>query len=553
MSPGIVVRLALAAVAACWISGAAAQNEQDSPASALPAPFQQTVSDIESLQARIEDAPLARRDALRYRIDQLGLQLHARFASQSRDGALSPEARRAASDWLIAFGLERVEALETRIREALDTLEPLSSEPAAIVGRAFVHDLQMTRLDQVGALIDLMGPTGPGLPDPALQRVRETVQMSAQRLHGEIRLDAQTLRDLRGRVGADPRNADLATALGILERGQARNLELMDRLVGMLRELGLPTESHNSLVVQQRGVIGVEIFDRRVFADLVIERLRDAKRALLGSGPDWLFRIVVLVVILFLAWVAAGIVRRRTRRMLARESVRLSRLLKDTIVSLAFGLTLLIGLIIALSALGVSLGPMLAGLGVAGIIVGFAIQDSLANLAAGWMILLYRPYDVDDHVRVAGGEGLVRRMNLLATTIATFDNQVLVIPNRKIWGDTIVNLTATEARRIDIRVSCAYESDLDEVERILWEVLGEDDRVLDDPEPMIHIEEMADSAIVMMAKPWVRTDDYWQAMRDLKKRIKQRFDEKGIRIPFPQMDVHVHGLPGGSGGSGKSS
>ena len=215
----------------------------------------------------------------------------------------------------------------------------------------------------------------------------------------------------------------------------------------------------------------------------------------------------------------------------------LSILVRDTLTVLSGVAVLVAGAVVALATIGVSLGPIFAGIGVIGILVGLAVQDSLSNLAAGMMILITRPFDVDDHIQVAGANGTVKRMNWLATTIMTFDNQMLVVPNRRIWGDTITNFTATHVRRVDVKVNFAYAEDSDRVHQVLMDVLEQHPDVLEKPEPQVHMVGMEDSAVAMVVKPWVRTEQYWSAFWDLNRAIKKRFDAEGIEIPFPQRVV----------------
>jgi len=230
--------------------------------------------------------------------------------------------------------------------------------------------------------------------------------------------------------------------------------------------------------------------------------------------------------------------------LLHRQSVQLHQLMEAMLISLSFGIVFAIGLVVALSTIGISLVPMLAGLGVAGIVVGFALQDTLGNFASGWMILIYRPYDVDDHVIAGGVEGTVKRMNLVSTTIATFDNQRLVIPNSKIWGDVITNLTANRIRRLTIPISIAYGEDLDRAEAVLRDEIAAHEGILRKPEPNVFVDAMEQSDILMVTHAWVRTADYWTLLRSLTKRLKQRLDEEDIEIPFPQQDIYIRALPG---------
>ena len=204
---------------------------------------------------------------------------------------------------------------------------------------------------------------------------------------------------------------------------------------------------------------------------------------------------------------------------------------------------MILGILVALSQVGISLAPMLAGLGVAGFIVGFALQDSLGNFAAGAMILIYRPFDVNDLVEVPGAAGLVKKMNLVSTTITTLDNQTLVVPNSKIWGDVIKNVTAQKERRVDIEVGIGYGDDIDHAEKILTEIVTEHEKVLTDPKPRIKLHLLGDSSVNFIVRPWTKTDDYWDVYWDILREIKLRFDREGISIPFPQQDVHLYNAP----------
>jgi small conductance mechanosensitive channel len=215
-------------------------------------------------------------------------------------------------------------------------------------------------------------------------------------------------------------------------------------------------------------------------------------------------------------------------------------LLKDILVSASGGLVMFVGILVALSQIGISLGPALAGLGVAGFIVGFALQDTLGNFAAGGMILFYRPYDVNDFVEVSGASGLVKKMNLVSTTITTFDNQTLVIPNSKIWGDVIKNVTAQATRRVDMEFGISYSDDIEKTERILRDIVEAHEKVLASPEPNIRLHKLGDSSVNFVVRPWTATADYWDVYWDITREVKMRFDREGISIPFPQRDVHVY-------------
>jgi hypothetical protein len=184
------------------------------------------------------------------------------------------------------------------------------------------------------------------------------------------------------------------------------------------------------------------------------------------------------------------------------------------------------------------------------IIVGFALQDTLSNFASGIMILLYRPYDVGDLIDVSGVFGKVDKMNLVSASILTLDNQMIVIPNNKIWGDVIKNITSQDIRRVDMVFGIAYSDDVSKAETILNDILKSHDKLLDDPEPMVRLHTLGESSVDFVVRPWVKFDDYWDVYWHVTKAVKLRFDEDGISIPFPQRDVHVYNNSIATAGAG---
>ena len=165
---------------------------------------------------------------------------------------------------------------------------------------------------------------------------------------------------------------------------------------------------------------------------------------------------------------------------------------------------IVLALVFGLAQLGLSLGPLLAGFGVVGFILGFAMQDSLSNLAAGMMILINRPYDVGDMVEISGVFGKVEQMSMVSTSVLTLDNQKLVVPNSKIWGDVIKNVTDQRMRRVDMTFGISYSDDIPHAEKMLNEILVEHDKVLDDPEPVVRLHTLNDSSVDFVVRPWVR-------------------------------------------------
>jgi len=210
------------------------------------------------------------------------------------------------------------------------------------------------------------------------------------------------------------------------------------------------------------------------------------------------------------------------------------------LVSMTSKLVMVFGILVILSQLGISLGPLLAGLGVVGFIVGFALQDSLSNFAAGVMILLYRPYDVGDFVDVGGVLGTVDKMSLVSTSLLTIDNQLYIVPNSKIWGDVIKNVTSQKQRRVDMVFGISYTDDIPKAESVLKNILESHDKILDDPEYVVRLHNLGESSVDFVVRPWVKVDDYWDVYWDVTRSVKMRFDDEKISIPFPQRDVHLY-------------
>jgi len=548
--PAKALALVLTLLMAAGIEGVQAQ---DDPLAAIEAKREQ----IEQIMAEVKNVPERRQDGLLFRVDELARELGAQMlaypatgvaasipSGESADGAQAGFA--AHLKWFQGFLIERYQNLQQRIRQEHERFDEFDESTEAAISRAFQQDLRQVVASHTDLLVKLLekGETI-GLVDEGLRtRIEQTMALAAESLSGQILLDATTLSELRSMIRTDPDNGALAKAERAVERKQMRNIATLEQLAGLMDTIGINSGSYRALLLSQRGSIGVDILDRDVFMNLLGSRLASARDSLFNSGPNAIFKTLVFLSIILLAYLVARFVRGIVATLLSRESVQLHRLMESMLVSLSFGLVFAIGLVFALSTIGISLVPMLAGLGVAGIVIGFALQDTLGNFASGWMILIYRPYDVDDHVIAGGVEGTVKRMNLVSTTIATFDNQRLVIPNSKIWGDVITNLTANRIRRLTIPVSIAYGEDLDRAEAILRDEVANHEGVLRKPEPNVFVDAMEQSDILMVTHAWVRTADYWTLLRSLTKRLKQRLDEEDIEIPFPQQDIYVRALPG---------
>jgi len=255
-------------------------------------------------------------------------------------------------------------------------------------------------------------------------------------------------------------------------------------------------------------------------------------------GVDFGVRMVSALTIFVLGrWVAKALVG-MVKRMLARADVE--ETLERFLGNLVYFALLTVVIVATVSRLGVETTSLAAMIGAAGLAVGLALQGSLSNFAAGVLIVLFRPYRVGDFIDAGGVAGSVHEVQIFTTVLFTPDNRAIIVPNSQIMSGTIVNFSMNETRRVDLEAGCGYGDDLDKMRRVLTEIVEGDDRVLEDPAPTIAIRELGESSVNFVVRPWVKSTDYWAVHADVTERIKKRFDDEGISIPFPQRDVHIY-------------
>ncbi|RMF05874.1 mechanosensitive ion channel family protein, partial [Candidatus Woesearchaeota archaeon] len=213
--------------------------------------------------------------------------------------------------------------------------------------------------------------------------------------------------------------------------------------------------------------------------------------------------------------------------------------LEKFLQSLANGVAWIVVLLVILSIWNVDIGPMIASLGIAGFVLGFALKDTLGNLAAGAMMLIYKPFTVGHFVEVNGIKGTVRAIGISACTIDTPDNKRVIIPNAGVWGNPIINYSANSTRRIDVNVGISYSDDIGKAVEVAQKLLKEDKLVLDDPEPLVAVDSLGDSSVNLTLRFWVKREDYLSQKFAITRAIKEAFDKAGISIPFPQRDIHI--------------
>ena len=255
------------------------------------------------------------------------------------------------------------------------------------------------------------------------------------------------------------------------------------------------------------------------------------------TGLDLGLNLLAAVVIFYVGRMVARILTKGVRRLMESQSV--DPILVSFVTSLVqWGLMAFV-IIAAITKLGVQTASLVALIGAAGLAVGLALQGSLANFAAGVLIVLFRPYRVGDWVEAAGVAGSVVQVQVLTTILNTADNKQIVIPNGQIMSSIITNYNANNTRRVDMVIGVSYGDDIDKVRNTLRDVVYADSRVLRNPECQIAVSELAESSINFVVRPWVQVADYWDVKFGLTEAIKKRFDQDGISIPFPQRDVHI--------------
>ena len=234
-------------------------------------------------------------------------------------------------------------------------------------------------------------------------------------------------------------------------------------------------------------------------------------------------------------------VSKQLSRLIARalKKAKIEPTLLKFVENLSYTAMLVFVVIAALAKLGVQTASAIAVLGAAGLAIGLALQGSLANFASGVLILIFKPFKVGDFVEVAGTKGTVQAIHIFNTVLNSPDNIRIIVPNSAVTGGNMFNYTVNGTRRVDLVIGVSYGDDLKKARKVIEKVLASDERILDDPAPVIGVLGLADSSVNFVVRPWVKSSDYWPAYFDLTEQIKVALDKGGITIPFPQRDVHI--------------
>ncbi|SHH30078.1 mechanosensitive ion channel family protein [Tepidibacter thalassicus] len=251
---------------------------------------------------------------------------------------------------------------------------------------------------------------------------------------------------------------------------------------------------------------------------------------------DYGFNILGSIFIIVIGFYISKKVKNLTKKFLQKSNIDVS--LVAFISQLVYVLCLVFVGVSALNKLGMSTTSFVAVLGASGFAIGLAFQDSLSNFASGILILIFKPFRTNDYIQGAGTEGTVVEMQIFNTILKTPDNKTIIVPNSKLTSDNIINFTFQDKRRIDFVFGISYDSDIRTAKNIIEKVFNEEERVLKDPKPVIGVYEFADSCVNIAARPWVKTEDYWDVYYSLMEKIKYDFDKNGIEIPYPQRVVY---------------
>ncbi|ELB2803614.1 mechanosensitive ion channel domain-containing protein [Vibrio alginolyticus] len=372
--------------------------------------------------------------------------------------------------------------------------------------------------------------------------LKDKIDKRMRLLSASIEYLSQQSEIIGSQLSSSPESEKASLQLSQLITKQRLNIatESLRNLISIGDKVGLETSEYKRQIFEVTGNITHDLLNTKVVWSILSHWSNSALDWFAENAPQHIFQLFVFALILLIARGLAKLTRKVVRSAVASKNLKLSHLMQDFFISMSGKFVWVIGIMVGLSQLGLNLAPILTGFGIAGVIIGFALQDTLSNFAAGMMLLIYRPFDVGDFVYAGGVDGKVSHMSLVNTTIRTFDNQIIIVPNSKIWGDVIKNVTHERIRRVDMVFGIGYADDLLKAESVLSDIITSHPSVLRTPEPMIKVHTLNTSSVDFIVRPWVKTDDYWDVYWDVTKEVKLRFDREGISIPFPQQDVHLH-------------
>ncbi|MBR1864033.1 MAG: mechanosensitive ion channel family protein [Ruminococcus sp.] len=282
-----------------------------------------------------------------------------------------------------------------------------------------------------------------------------------------------------------------------------------------------------------------------------MDRLSDRCQVLADSAPERLLErledMIPNLIMAALIILVGHIVSRITLKIMARglNVKHVDPTIHKFSMSLVRVTITVMVTVMALSALNVPMSSIIAAIGTAGLAIGLALQDSLSNVAGGFIILFSKPFKCGDYIVCGSEEGTVEMITILYTKLLTIDNRGVFIPNRTLANSTVINITGEKQRRLELRFNVSYSDDIAKVREVILETVKADSRIHDKPdEPLVAVAEHGSSAVVILLRAWVDTKDYWGVRFSLMEKVKNAFDENGITIPFDQLDIHMDRIHG---------
>ncbi len=248
-------------------------------------------------------------------------------------------------------------------------------------------------------------------------------------------------------------------------------------------------------------------------------------------------KVVGALAILLLGFILAGRIKHALDRSLSRAR-QIDPMLRGFLANMAKYAVIAITIIAVLNQFGVQTASLIAVLGAASLAIGLALQGTLSHVAAGVMLLLFRPFKVGDYIVVGGEGGTVREVSLFTTELTTPDNVQIIVPNGQIWGASITNYSYHATRRLDLALRIAYEDDIGSAKAAVEDLIAKDERCFKDPAPLVAVSDLGESSVDFVIRVWCAASDYWDLKWDLTRAIKERMDQEGITIPYPRRVVH---------------
>ncbi|MEN8214364.1 MAG: mechanosensitive ion channel family protein [Pseudomonadota bacterium] len=428
-------------------------------------------------------------------------------------------------------------------------LKPLSIEELSSEAEGWFKLLKEAEIKFAAAHVAVKRQNS-GIKEIEDATTRDDKQEDASVVEESIREQTEQASDKSGEAANDEKKEGAEKKktkqqlLDHLNELRVKRTEMIDRLNAVLDELAAKSGETDSAVTTS--IAQYRLYTQAVQGIAVdIKDASSTWAAVKGwvmseeGGMRWLLNLLkvaaILIAFYFLGRLAGKAVQKASAVM-----QNPSQLLQRFLVQSVQRLFIAIGILMALSAMEVSIAPLLAVIGAAGLVIGLALQGTLSNFASGILILFYRPFDVGDFIEAGGISGSVTAMNLVSTVITTPDNKRMIVPNNSIWEGVITNVSGVTRRRLEMQFGIGYQDDADKAQRLLEEIVTSHAKVLKDPEPVIKLHELGASSVNFICRPWTLPGDYWAVYWDITREVKARFDKEGISIPFPQQDIHLY-------------